>query len=83
MTTNFVFSYLKENKKYFLAGLAWVLFCVVVYFLIPLSEADKQAILLSVKNQISSLSNFMHSPFQTWLGIFLNNILIFLVILLS
>ena len=83
MTTNFVFSYLKENKKYFLAGLAWVLFCVVVYFLIPLSEADKQSILLSVKNQISSLSNFMHSPFQTWLGIFLNNILIFLVILLS
>ena len=82
MISNFVFSYLKENKKYFLAGLAWVVFCIVVYFLFPLSEADKHAILLSVKKQISSLSNFMHSPFQTWLVIFLNNALIFFIILL-
>jgi hypothetical protein len=66
MTIKFALSYLKENKKYFLAGLAWVLFCIAVYFLIPLSEADKQAILLSVKNQIGYLNKFMHNPFEAW-----------------
>ena len=80
---DFVKSYLKENKAYFVAGLVYLLFCVVLYFFLPFTEEQKQQFFLWAKQYISNFASYMHNPLQMWVIIFVNNSLIFFLTILS
>jgi len=80
---NFVKNYLTENKGYFIAWLVYFLFCIVLFFLLPLTEEQKQQLFLWAKQYVSNLASYMHNPMQMWLIIFLNNSFIFFLVLLT
>jgi len=80
---DFVRSYLKENKAYFVTWLVYFLFCVVLYFFLPLTEEQKQQLFLWAKQYVSNLASYMNNPLQMWLIIFVNNSLIFFLTILS
>ena len=79
----FVMAFLKENKKFLLLALGYVVFCIIVFFIYPIPEDIKTALLKQTYQTIQHVASLGNNSLKLAGLIFLNNLFIATIIFLT
>ena len=79
----FINTFLKENKVFFLLALFYTLFCILIFLFYPIPEDIKTALLKQTSHLVHHIANLWNTHLKLAFIIFLNNAFIWTIIFLT
>ena len=80
---NFVNTFLKNNKVFFLLSFLYVLFCILIFVVYPLPDNLKQELISQTSQLVHNVASLWNTELKLAFIIFLNNSFIGLIIFLT